>query len=128
MNRESFISINSLALASALLAVGVPFCDTPFMKSRTLKGEQYTFFFKESSACGAYQTLDLLKAWDDPLFHERNPEHPLSYIRCAYQNKEGLLDKVNQGLDLVVIEKNGKMAIISKNASADLQNKVFSQL
>jgi len=128
MKRDSYIQTNSLALASALLALGVPFCEQPFIKTRSVKGEQYTFFFQESSTCGTYKTLDLIAAWDNPDFHTENPEHPFAYIRCAYKNKEGLLDKVNQGLDLVVIEKNGKMAVISKNASTELQEKIFSQL
>ncbi len=127
--RDSFIETNDLALASALLALGIPFHDeTPFIKTRSTRGEQFTFFFQEVSNCGNFKTLQMIAAWNDQDFHLNNPEHPLSYIRCAYKNKEGLLDKVNQNLDLVVIEKNGKMVIISKNASKDLQEKVFSQL
>jgi hypothetical protein len=127
--RTSYIQTNNLALASGLLALGIPFHEeTPFIKARSTKGEQYTFFFQDISNCGNFKTSEMMKAWDDRAFATNNPEHPLSYIRCAYQNKEGLLDKVNQDLDLVVIEKNGKLAIISKNASAELQEKVFSQL
>jgi len=126
--RESYIQTNDLALASVLLSLGIPFADTPFMKTRTVRGEQYSFFFQEVSNCGQFKTLEMMKYWNDPDFHVNNPEHPLAYMKCAYQNKEGLLDKINKGLDLVVIEKNGKMAIVSKNASEELQSKIFSQL
>lgn len=127
--RHLFIETNDLALASALLALGIPFFEgTPFMKTRTAKGESYTFLFQEQSNCGTFKTGEMIRAWNDPTFHEKNPEHPFSYISCAYRNKEALLDKVKGGLELVIIEKNGKIAIISKNASADLQHKIFSQL
>lgn len=126
--RDAFYQTNDLALTAALLALGIPFWTTPFLKTRTTRGDSYTFFLQEVSNCGQFKTLDMSAAWNDETFHEKNPNHVFSYIKCAFKNREGLLDKVNQGLDMVVIEKNGKMAIISKNASTDLQTKIFSQL
>lgn len=128
MNRESYIEINDLSLVSCLLALGIPFCEQPFIKVKTVKGEQYKFFLQESSTCGEFQTLKMMNAWNDPQFHIDNPEHPLAYMKCAYTNRNGLLDVVNQSVELVVIEKNGKKAIISKDASEDLKAKIFSQL
>lgn len=119
-----------MSLAAALLAIGIPFDEaTPFITTKKLDGSSETlFFFKETSMCGQYSTLQMINAWTDNDFHINNPEHPFAYIACAFKNRDGLLDKVKQSADMVVIEKNGKLAVISKNASEDTQHKVFSQL
>lgn len=127
--RESYIEIQDLALCAALLAMGIPFCEkTPFVKIKTQHSEYYKFFMDSKSLCGQYNTLELIANWNDTKFHEDNPEHPFAYIKCAFKNREGLLDKVNQSCELIVIERNGKLAIISKNASKELQDRIFSQL
>jgi hypothetical protein len=123
------IQTTNLSLAAALAAVGIEFDKVPFTKSKSFRGgDQFTFFFKERSICGAYDTKELLAAWDDDKWHIKNPEHPFAYIKCAFSNRERLLDKVNQASPLVVIEKGGKLAIISANASEAFQEKIFSQL
>ncbi len=128
-NEQPYIETQDLALASVLLALGIPFCtDTPFLKARTQWGDRYKFFFQEVSNCGKFRTMEMIHAWNTPTFHEDNPEHPLAYMKCAYENKEGLLDKVNQGLDLCVVKKNGKIAVMSKNASEETKQKLISQL
>jgi hypothetical protein len=128
MTRESYIEINDLALVSVLLALGIPFCDEPFIKVKTVRGEQYKFFLKEESTCGMYKTLEMMRAWSDENFHVQNPEHPLAYMKCAYTNRNGLLDVVNQSSELVVIEKNGKKAVLSKNASEETKKAILSQI
>jgi hypothetical protein len=130
MQPYSYIKVQNLSLAAALLAIGIPFDEaTPFMTTKKLDGSSETlFFFKETSMCGQYGTLQMINAWNDSSFHINNPEHPFAYIACAFKNRDGLLDKVKQSADMVVIEKNGKLAVISKAASLETQNKVFSQL
>lgn len=129
MIRHSYFETNDLSLAAALAAVGIPFSEeTPFVKTKTVNGETYKFFFQEGSPCGTYRTGFLVGAWNDEQFHLNNPEHPFAYIKCAFNNRNGLLDVVKKSQDLVVIERNGKIAIISKNASDDLKEKIFSQM
>lgn len=128
MQRESYIEVNDLSLVSCLLDLGIPFCDEPFIKVKTERGEQYKFFLKGESECGLYKTLDMIKAWYDEKFHVQNPEHPLAHMKCAYTNRNGLLDVINKQVELVVIEKNGKKAVISKNASEELKRKILSEL
>jgi hypothetical protein len=120
---------NDLALAAALAAMGIPFASLPFVHSKSAKGgDSYLFFFKDVSECGKYRTGELSKAWNDAEWHTKNPEHPFSYVLCAFKNREALLDKVKQSAPLVVIEKAGKMAIVSANASPELQTAIFSKL
>jgi len=125
----AYIETKNLSLAAALLTLGIPFSDeTPFIKTKSIKGDQYTFFFQDISACGDYKTNEMIQAWDNPTFHEEYPEHPFSYISSAFKNRERLLDKVNQSIEMVVIEKNGKYAVLSKNASEALKAEIFSKL
>lgn len=128
--RESFYEVSDLSLAAALAALGIAFQEEqPFVKIKTVKGgDQYRFFLKDVSQCGTYKTGQMVSAWNDDGWHLANPEHPFAYIKCAFKNRDGLLDVVKKSSALIVLEKNGKMAIISQNASPELQNKIFSQL
>jgi hypothetical protein len=129
MQRDSYFETADLNLVASLLSLGIlPNSDNPFVKIKTVKGEQYKFFLQESSQCGTYHTGDMIKAWSDPDFANNNPEHPFAYMKCANLNREGLLDVVKKSEELVVIEKNGKIAVINKNASKEFQDKIFSQI
>lgn len=130
MQPYSYIKVQNLSLAAALLAIGVPFDDnTPFVTTKKLDGGSETlFFFKDCSMCGKYSTLQLINDWNDAEFHIHNPEHPWAYISCAFKNRDGLLDQVKKSAEVVIIEKNGKLAVISKDASLDTQKKIISQL
>lgn len=127
--RLSYIETSDLSLCAALLALGIPFNEeTPYIKTKTTYGEKYRFFLQEISVCGKYDTQKMINAWYDDDFHKSNSEHPFAYIKCAFKNREGLLDKVNKDSSLVIIERNGKLVIISENASKELQEKIFSEL
>jgi hypothetical protein len=127
--KEAYIETSDLSLAAALLAMGIaPNPTQPYAKTKSVHGERYRFFFNDTSECGSYSTMKLINAWEDDQFCVNEPEHPFSYIKAAFQNREGLLDTINKHPGYVVVEKNGKMAIISKNASEEFQQKIFSQL
>ena len=128
--QQAYIETTNLALAHKLLTLGIPFNnECPYVKIRSEKGEQFKFFFEESSICGNFGTLAIMKAWGDDSFAIDNPEHPFAYLKCDHHNRNGLLDLVKQpGNEMITIQKNGKIAVISKNASPELQQKIFSQL
>lgn len=126
---RSYIETKNLSLAAALITLGVPLSDeTPFVKIKSVQGEQYTFYFEDVTACGQYRTIDLIKAWDNATFQEDEPEHPFAYISCAFKNREKLLDTVKQAIALVLIQKNGKGALVSENSSEALRSNLFSKL
>lgn len=117
-----------MALAAALAALGIPFAEIPFVSTKSTKGEHFVFLFEGVSNCGQFKTADMLKAWESDGWHVENPEHPFAYIKAAFANREALLDKVKQAAPLVVIERAGKFAILSANASPELQTAIFSKL
>lgn len=127
--REAYYSTNDLNLASALLALGIEAAETPFSKTRSLTSDKpiFTFYFEEISNCGKFKTGEMIKMWNDPNLYQ-NSDHPMAYMKCLIHNREGLLDVINKAVELIVIEKNGKMVVVSKNASEQTKNLLFSQL
>jgi hypothetical protein len=130
INRTAYIETNNINLASSLLTLGIPFNEeTQYIKTKSEKGEQFRFFFQEVSNCGKFKTGEMMNAWYDESFPINNPEHPFAYLICDYKNRNGLLDLVKQpNHEVIIVEKNGKIAVISKNASEELQHQIFSQL
>lgn len=124
-------STNDLALAAALSAIGIPLFEfedasPPYVKTRNLSGSTFTFFFEPESAEGVTKTYE--DAWYDDSWVEKNPDHPFTYIKCAFKNRNTLLDVVNQSHTIVIIEKGNKFALLSSNASEETKNAVFSRL
>jgi hypothetical protein len=127
MKTQTF-NTTDLALAAALAALGIPFDDLPFVSTKSTKGEHFVFLFKAVSNCGKFHTSDMARAWESEAWHVENPEHPFAYIKCAFKNREALLDKVKSAAPLIVVPKNGKLAIVSADASPELQTSIFSKL
>lgn len=116
-------------LAAALCAVGIPLRkEVPVRLLTGDRGEQHCFFFQEKSPCGLYVTADLIKAWDDPVWHAQNPEHPFAYLKVAFQNQERLRDYIKSGTRIAAVAQGSKIAFLSLHASDALQKKVFTEL
>jgi hypothetical protein len=109
---------SNTALAAALTAVGIPLAEKPFITivGDGIKGERLMWFFEARSTCGKYNTRELIAAWGDETWHDRNPEHPFAYIKCALSNREKLVDKVKQNTPLACLKKRGKIAFIPLDA------------
>ena len=115
-------------LAAALSAVGIPLRKETPVRLITGDRDQHAFFFEEISPCGLYKTEELIRAWNDKDWHERNPEHPFAYLKVAFQNHARLTDYVKSGVRIAAITRGHKIAFVSLNASKALQDKVFSEL
>lgn len=117
-------------LAAALSAVGVPLRAGHHAIRMVTgdTGDRHCYFFQEQSPCGLYKTMELIRAWDDPDWHERNPEHPFAYILVAFRNRERLTDYIRKGVPTAAVKKGTKIAFLPLNASDQLQRKVFTEL
>lgn len=117
-------------LAAALGAVGIPL--RPGAEGIKLiagdRGDRHCFFFQAQSACGLYQTNELIKAWNDDEWHRKHPEHPFAYIKMAFRSKSRLTDYVKKGVPTYVCQQGTKFAFLSLNASDALQKQVFAEL
>jgi hypothetical protein len=133
---SSFVSddagTTNTLLAAALSAVGIPFHRTRASAIVTGDGirgnHRITWYFEARSLCGKYSTKELIAAWDDRDWHQRNPEHPFAYIKCASQNHQRLIDHLKQDTPLGLVRKGDKVALVSMNASQHVQDVIFSKL
>jgi len=123
--------ITNTQLAAALAAMGIPFDTRP---SSIVTGDgiagsgRVTWFFAPKSEDGKYQTSALIAAWDDKKWHEKNPDHPFSYIKCAMQNFQRLLDKLKRDVPLGCVRQRGKIALVSLDACQHTQDIIFKRL
>lgn len=123
------LETSNTKLAAALTAVGIPLRKNNPVKIITGdSGEKRCFFFAPVSPCGMYKTHELIRAWNDPEWHLKNPEHPFAYVKVAFDNFERLRDYIKQGVPTVCVKKGHKFAFLSLNAPDSLQQQVFSRL
>jgi hypothetical protein len=116
-------------LAAALSAVGIPLRATNPVRVLTGDcGSRHCFFFMERSPCGLFNTMELIKAWSDPDWHEKHPEHPFAYLLVGFRNREKLTNYIRKGTPTAAVKKGKKIAFLPLNASDVLQSKVFTEL
>jgi hypothetical protein len=117
-------------LAAALTAVGIPLKKSkPVQIVTGGKGpDRVAYFFEAKSPCGAYDTKELMLAWENDEWHARNPEHPFAYLKVGMQNLDRLNEYCRKGTPIAYVQRGSKIAFLSLNASDDLQKKVFAEL
>jgi 6-phosphogluconolactonase/glucosamine-6-phosphate isomerase/deaminase len=98
--------------------------DAP-MVTKTEQGDTYTFYCELESTDKQFKTKDVILAWLDESYVEKNPECPISYIKCAFKNRNTLLDIVKKQVRYVQIERNGKIYMVPENATKDEAKKLF---
>jgi hypothetical protein len=133
MNAVSHLSSTSTGntlLAAALTAIGIPLAQKPFVRvvGDGVSGERMIWFFEPRSHDGSHLTKDLIEAWHSEGWHLANPEHPFAYIKCALLNRECLVDKVKQDAPLACIQRRGKIALISLDASPRTEEFILRHL
>lgn len=132
---DSFAALGSLEtkntkLAAALCSVGIPLREGENAVRLITgdSGDSHCFFFQEQSPCGHYVTAELIKAWDDPEWHIRNPEHPFAYIKVAFENNARLTDYVKKGTRIATVKRGHKIGFLSVRASDEAQKRFFKEL
>ena len=133
MNAVSHLASTSTGntlLAAALTAIGIPLAQKPFVRvvGDGVSGERMIWFFEPRSHDGSHLTKDLIEAWHNESWHLANPEHPFAYIKCALLNRERLVDKVKQDAPLACIQRRGKIALISLDASPRTEEFILRHL
>ena len=69
-----------------------------------------------------------MQAWEGGWDKITNPEDPLAYIRATLENRERLLDAMNNAVPLVKKIFGNLILLISKNASPDLKKRISKYL
>jgi hypothetical protein len=118
------LQTDDIELAASLLACGVPLWrDLPIQRGAA---DRVAFFFQPHSPCGAYHARELILAWQDPTWHERHPEHPFSYLWCAFENRRRLLREIKTKTPTIVFMRAGYPQFLTLNADPHTE-KTFMQ-
>lgn len=123
----SFVEIDDASLAAALYTIGYkPVADQPFVKYTQPDGRQKYRFFME----GAQGLQEKINAWKTDGWENlpENADSEFATIKIYHKNREGLLDVIKKAVDMVVINKGGRTAVVARTANDELQNKIFSRL
>ncbi len=118
-------------LAAALAAIGIaPDLQRPLtaVVAEGRSGPRVTWYFAPRSLCGKYDTGAMIKAWDDPTFSDRNPEHPLAYLKCGFQNHARLVDLIKRDTPLLMVRRNGKVAFVRRDTPERETDRLFRLL
>lgn len=115
------IPVTDFGLTAALLTQGCELIkDNPYIKLITDHGSTLTFHFEEND-----RVKRLIGIWEDP---QVDPDHPIAHMRIFNMNRIGLAKEAKEAVGLVEIKKNGKIVLISTNASEDQKAKLLSRL
>lgn len=115
------IHTSDLGLTAALLSLG---CEldkiNPYTKLLTDTGSSLNFFFVPTD-----KVKQLIEIWNKP---ELDPEHPIAFMRIFNTNRIGLTKEVKESVGLVEVKKNGKIVLMSSNATEEQKAKLLSRL
>lgn len=129
MTQEKILFTRNLKLATALATCGVPFRkNEPFVIMEDADNGNHrsvTFFFSDTEdGLGG----KIMSVWEKGWPAITNPEDPLAYIRATLENRERILDAMNNATPLVKKTFGRATLLISKNASSELKKKLSRYL
>ena len=123
------LKTQNTTLAAALTAVGVPLDPVkPFETFIDNGREVLVYYFQPASEDGKMITTKLIEAWSDREWHKHNPEHPFAYIKCAFENRNRLVDLVKKRSPIALVRKGKKTAFLSLDADSSLQDIILCEL
>lgn len=129
MLQEKILFTKNLKQATALATLGIPWREKePFVvieDADNRNQREVTFFFEDTPDGRGGRIMDL---WNRGWSAMTNPEDPLAYIRAALENRERLLDAMNNATPLVKKSFGKATLLISKNASSDLKKRISKYL
>lgn len=131
LNADPLATRNTI-LFSALTALGIPpvvehcgeFKEEVGGRPRTVT----VWRMAEQSIDGRFKTVEMIKRWNDPEFIEKEPEHPLAYIKAAFGNHTRAVDFLKDQGPIVVIRRNRKIALLTRRTTDDRRRKIIDGL
>jgi hypothetical protein len=126
------LATRNTILFAALTALGIPplpeLCGE-FVENVNGRPRSVTVWrMADRSIDGRYQTAEMIQAWEDKDFSRKNPEHPLAYIMCAFENHTRSIEFVKDQGPIAVIRRNGKIGLITKHTSPEHKRQIIDGL
>lgn len=105
-------------VAAALAGLSIPLREEAPWKRTIGEVEQVSFFFEQRSACGNFETREMVRAWDDEDWQRARPQHPLTYQRVFFRNRHRFRDHFRRRVPIAAVWRRGKMEIVRVGRSA----------
>ena len=117
-------STQNLKVASALTAMGFQFENETAPVTRVLRpsGQESTVFWFHAQHPETGEQAEQVSRWmttEADSFAEKNPEHPVAYMRAVLANRDELVGVIKSTPRQVLIERNGRTISISENATPE---------
>ena len=129
MTQEKILFTKNLKLATVLATFGIPFRkDKAFsiIEDADNKNQKTVTFFFTDTPDGLGGRI--MQTWEKGWTAITNTEDPLAYIRAALENRERILDAMNNATPLVKKSFGKATLLISKNATPELKQKLSRYL
>lgn len=127
--QEKILFTKNLKLAAVLATFGIPFKkDQPFsvLEDADKNNQKSVTFFFEDNAQG--EGSKIVSQWEKGWEAIRDPNEPIAYCRAVLENRERLLDAMNNATPLVKKSFGKATLLISKTANKELREKLSKYL
>lgn len=126
------LATRNTILFAALTALGIPaepeLCGE-FVEEVQGKPRSVTVWrLKERSLDGQYNTADLMRLWNDPELVSKQPEHPLAYVKAAFENHTRAVEFIKEQGPIAMRRRGKKIALITRHTSPDLKKRILDEL
>jgi hypothetical protein len=101
-------------LFSALAAMGFAWTE-----SGAVEGGDRAWLFSQSSDCGKWNLGAMLKAWNNPSFHDKNPSHPFHHVKVALASDMALRRMFREGGGFRQVQRGEALATIGADQTPE---------
>lgn len=126
------LATRNTILFAALTAIGIPaepeLCGEFVEEVRGQKVSATVWRLREKSLCGKYDTGECIKLWCDPDFTTKHPEHPLAYIKAAFENHTRALEFIKDQGPIAMRRRGKKIALISRHTADERKRRIIDEL
>ncbi|MEQ1862912.1 MAG: hypothetical protein ABMA13_23570 [Chthoniobacteraceae bacterium] len=126
------LATRNTILFAALTAVGIPaepdLCGEYVEEIHGERVSATVWRLRDRSLDGKFPTEDLIKLWNDPEFTTKHPEHPLAYIKCAFENHTRAVAFIKEQGPIAMRRRGKKIALITRHTSPELKARILDEL
>lgn len=126
------LATRNTQLFAALTALGIP--AEPSLCGEyveTIRGETRSITvwrLRTKSLDGRFDAEEMIKLWNDPEFSTREPEHPLAYIKAAFENYARSVQFIKDQGPIAMQRRGKKIGIITRHTSPELKKRIIDEL
>jgi len=132
VNADPLSSPNSIMVA-ALLTLGIPLHPEHGIREfrEVVDGKPVRtimWTLQPQSIGGDYDTVEAISNWQNAIWLEANPNHPLTFIKRAFDNHTRMVSHIKTSVPLAMVRRGKKVALIPMNASPTEKKRLLDLL